>query len=125
MWLRQAQQCQHPDASATGKLLYGLTTSEVYFGTPKTNIGAIAFMNSLAQYSGGSVISGAQSVNVIPINSTSLNTTSAAAAQAINTGFVTSPANVANGVHLCFVSGSTDESGLITIGSNNGSCRLR
>jgi type II secretory pathway pseudopilin PulG len=108
-----------PDASATGKLLYGLTTSEVYYGTVKTNIGAVAFVNSLAQYSSGSVISGAQSVNVIPINGTSLNTTSAAAAQAINTRLATSPINVSNGVHLCFVSGGTNQSGLITIGSNN------
>lgn len=108
-----------PDASATGKLLYGLTTHEAYYGAVKTNIGAIAFVNSLAQYSSGSVISGAQSVNVIPINGTSLNTTSAAAAEAINARLSTSPINVANGIHICFVSGGTDQSGLITIGSNN------
>ena len=108
-----------PNATATGKLLYGLTTHEVYYGTVKTNIGAVAFVNSLAAYSSGSIISGAQQVQVIPINGTFLNVTQAQAAESINNRFTTSPINVANGVKLCFVSGGTNQSGLITIGSNN------
>jgi type II secretory pathway pseudopilin PulG len=108
-----------PDATANGKLLYGLSTGGMYYGTTTTNIGAIAFVNSLAEYSSGSIVSGAQHVNVIPINGTSLNATPTAAAEAINSRFTTSPINVGNGVHLCFVSGGTDQSGLITIGSNN------
>jgi prepilin-type N-terminal cleavage/methylation domain-containing protein len=108
-----------PDAAQTGKLLYGLTTHEVYYGTPKTNIGAIAFVSGLAQYSSGSIVSGAQQVNVIPINSTFLNATQRGAAEAINNNFTSSPVNVSNGIKLCFASGATNQSGLITIGSNN------
>jgi hypothetical protein len=55
---------------------------------------------------------------VLPVSGTSLNTTPAAAAEAINSRLGTSPINV-GGVRICFVSGGTDESGLITIGSNN------
>jgi len=108
-----------PDATATSKLLYGLTTHEVFYGTTKTNIGAVAFVNGLAQYSSGSIMSGAQQVNVIPINNTSLNASLRGAAESINNNFTSSPVNVSNGIKLCFVSGGTQQSGLITIGSNN------
>jgi type II secretory pathway pseudopilin PulG len=108
-----------PDASQPAKLLYGLTTHEVYYGTVKTNIGAVAFLNSLASYSSGSIVSGSQQVNVVPINGTGLNVTPAAAAETINSQLATSPINVSNGIKLCFASGGTQQSGLITIGSNN------
>jgi type II secretory pathway pseudopilin PulG len=107
-----------PDASTTGRLLYNVTTQNVtYNGTPGTQIGAIAFVNSLASATGDLV--GSQRVNVIPINTTTLNMGSAAAVQAINTTLATSPVNPSGGVRLCFVSGSTNQSGLITIGGNN------
>lgn len=107
-----------PDASQTGKLLYGLTTDTMQYGTG-TAIGAVAFVNSLAHYSDGAIVSGSQQVNVIPVTDTILDTSPTAAAEAINAHLATSPVNVANGVQLCFASGGTEQSGLITIGSNN------
>lgn len=111
----------YPDATSASdrkQLLYGLTTNEVYYGAVKTNIGAIAFVNSLAQYSSGSIVSGAQQVNLIPINQTFLDATVSGSVSAIENRFTTSPVNPANGAHICFVSGATNQSGLITIGSN-------
>lgn len=108
----------YPDASSRGTLKYGLTTREVYYGSPKTNIGAIAFVNSLASYSSGSIVSGSGHVNVIPINNSGLDVAQQNAVDTINSQLASSPVNPANGVHICFVSGGTDQSGLITIGSN-------
>jgi hypothetical protein len=108
-----------PDASSTGKLLYGLTTHFMNYDAGNTNVGAVAFVNSLAEYSSGSIVSGAQQVQVIPINNTGLNVSPNGAAESINNNFVASPINVADGVRLCFASGGTNQSGLITIGSNN------
>jgi type II secretory pathway pseudopilin PulG len=108
-----------PDASETKKLLYGLTTLSMNYGSGPTDIGAVAFVNSLAQYSSGSIVSGAQQVQVVPVNNTALNKTATEGAQLINANFTTSPVDVSGGVKLCFVSGGTSQSGLITIGNNN------
>lgn len=110
-----------PDASATKKLNYGLTVREVYYGATKTNIGSVGFVSSLASYSGNTLISGSQQVNVVPVNTTTLNSSAAAGAQAINTNFATSATSAINpssGVKICFVSAGSNQSGLITIGSN-------
>ena len=105
-----------PDATETKKLLYGLSTHEAYYGAVKTNIGSIAFAPSLVTYGTGT--SGAQQVNVIPINGSILEDTSLQGVQKINTGFASSPVNPTDGPKICFVSGSSDQSGLITIGTS-------
>jgi len=106
----------NPDATETKMLEYGLTTCTTFCssGAP---VGILAFVNSLASYSSGSIVSGSQQVNVIPVTGSALGLTKAAAAQKINTALATSTVNPAAGVNLCFVSGSTNQSGLITIGS--------
>jgi prepilin-type N-terminal cleavage/methylation domain-containing protein len=110
-----------PDASKRGQLLYGLSLQRISYGTAPatTNVGAIAFVNSLAPPgSSGGLISGSQRVNVVPISNSVLGATSYTAADTINTRFATSPVNIADGIRLCFVSGSTNQSGIITIGGN-------
>lgn len=106
-----------PDASSSARLLYGLTTDSMNYGSPAVNVGAVAFVSSLA--SGGGDMIGSQRVNVIPIDSTTLNAGTAATVQAINTSLATSEVNPSGGVKICFVSGGTNQSGLITIGGNN------
>lgn len=105
-----------PDGSSGGQLNYGLTTLKAYYGSPATNIGAVAFVNSLAAYSGNGLVSGSQQLNIIPITGSALNVTSQAAATAIGAGLAASPTNPSTGVSICFVSGTTNQSGLITIG---------
>lgn len=105
-----------PDGSSSGRLNYGLTTLRAYYGSPAANIGAVAFVNSLAAYSNGSLVSGSQQLNVIPITGSGLNVTSQAAATTIGAGLAASATNPSTGVSICFVSGTTNQSGLITIG---------
>lgn len=107
-----------PDAVDKRKLQFGLTTHSATYGTANTPIGAVAFANSLASYGSGTLVSGAQQVNVLPISGSTLNTSQLAAAQNINNTFGSSPVNPSGGIRLCFVSGGTNQSGLITIGSN-------
>jgi hypothetical protein len=107
-----------PDATSKSTLRYGLSTHEIYYGSPKVDVGAIAFVNTLASYSNGSIVSGSQQVNVIPINGTTLGATPVATAQAIDTNLASSPVNPSGGTKLCFVSGGSNQSGLITIGGS-------
>ncbi|HEX8762821.1 MAG TPA: type II secretion system protein [Candidatus Saccharimonadales bacterium] len=100
-----------PDASEVKPLLYGLTTT----GTNTT--GTIAFVNKLSA-SADSIISGEQQVNVIPVTNTPYGLTQQVGAQRINSNLGSSTVNPAGGVSLCFKSGGTNQSGLITIGSN-------
>jgi len=107
-----------PDAVDKRTLQYGLTTLWARYGVANTPIGAVAFTTSLASYNGNSLVSGAQQTNVIPITGSSLNVTQQAAAEEINTQLASSPINPTGGIHICFVSGGSNQSGLITIGSN-------
>ncbi|MFI5275444.1 MAG: type II secretion system protein [Candidatus Saccharimonadales bacterium] len=103
-----------PNASVTHELHDGLhVVSMTYNGN---NVGAVAFISSLGQYSGGSLLSGSQTISLIPIVGSSRNATSASAVDAIDTHLATSPQNPSGGVQICFASGGTNESGLITIG---------
>lgn len=103
-----------PDASTSGALHYGLNVVSMKSGG--NNIGAVAFISSLGQFSGGSLVSGSQTLSLIPIYSSSLNATEGATVDAINTKIVSSPVNPNGGVQICFASGGTKQSGLITIG---------
>lgn len=105
-----------PDITEKKNLQFGLTTLWIRNGAAP--IGAFGFMNKLATYSSGSILSGAQQVEVVAITGTTLNSTQLDGAQAINANIAASPINPASGVQICFVSGGSDQSGLITIGSN-------
>lgn len=105
-----------PEVTDEKTLQYGLTTLWIRSGA--TNYGAIGFMNKLASYSSGSIVSGSQQVDVVAINGTSLDETELEGAQSINANLATSTVNPSAGVQLCFISGGSEQSGLITIGSN-------
>jgi type II secretory pathway pseudopilin PulG len=125
----------YPDASTSGILNGGLTVACMkYFTTPPaapvvpsdpctaggTAIGAFAIASSLGSYSGGDLVSGSQQQNIIPISPSALNKTAKAIVQAIDkhlysSGALASPASV---VAICFVSGGTNQSGLVTVGGS-------
>jgi len=105
-----------PDASVSSTLHYGLNVVSMASGGH--NIGAVAFISSLGQYSGGQLVSGSQTLSLIPIYNSSLNATEGATVDAINTNLASSPVNPSSGVQICFASSGTKQSGLITIGGS-------
>lgn len=104
-----------PDVTEKKKLQYGLTTLWVRSGG--TDYGAVGFLNKLASYSASGIVGGAQQVDLVAVPGTSLNQSQINGAQAINTNLETSTINPANGVQICFVSGGSEQSGIVTIGS--------
>lgn len=108
-----------PDVSVPTPLQGGLTTVDngmrYYDGATWTQVGAIAFVTTLASYSSGGITSGSQQVNLIGINGSSLGQTKPQAASAINSYLATNP-SPAQAAQICFVSAGTDQSALITIG---------
>lgn len=112
-----------PNSQRDEKLQYGLTTGRMYYnGNTSNAIGAIAIVSSLASYDNGNLQATSQQLNVIPMDGTALDQDPGAAVAAMNTKLRTASIdadkNPTNGVQLCFVSGGTQQSGLITIGSN-------
>lgn len=115
----------YPDASISGMLHSGLTAVSMNYvdgGGAKHPIGAVAFLSSLGNYNGSSLLSGSQQLSLVPVagsgNAGTLSTNPLKVVDAINNNLATSPVNPAGGVQICFASGGTKQSGLITIGSN-------
>lgn len=110
----------YPDASTRGELRSGLTVKWMRYtsGAATTNIGAVAFVSGLGQYNGTQLLSGAQQVSLVPITSTSINNTTVSTVDAINNNLASSPVSPNGGVQICFQSGGTQQSGLVTIGSS-------
>ena len=114
----------YPDLSVYDKLQNGLTTSRMWYnnGGSDVEIGAVAFITSLAQYSSGNIVSGAGQVNIVPVDGTSLSAASTTVVEAMNSdggnALASSPVNPVNGVYICFSSASTDQYGLVKIGGN-------
>jgi prepilin-type N-terminal cleavage/methylation domain-containing protein len=104
-----------PDASVSNELHDGLNVVSMKSGG--NNFGAVAFISSLGQYSGGTLLSGSQNISLIPVNTSALNATPQTTVDAINKKLATSPQNPNGGVQICFASAGTNQSGLITIGS--------
>jgi prepilin-type N-terminal cleavage/methylation domain-containing protein len=107
-----------PDASTPGRLQYGLTICKTPATCNQTNVGAVAFMNSLASYSSGAIVSGSQQLKIIPITGSTLNVSSGNAAATINSNIAASP-EATGSVSFCFISASSNQSGLIRIGNAN------
>jgi type II secretory pathway pseudopilin PulG len=122
-----------PDESQAEPLNYGLSARCIkYFSsatipsplcgaTTGTNVGAVAFLNTLGTYSGSQLLSGSQQLNFYPVVATSVNQSSVSQVDKINDNLTISPANPAGGVQICFASGSTNQSALASIGTNHGS----
>jgi prepilin-type N-terminal cleavage/methylation domain-containing protein len=124
-----------PDITGdTSNLLYGLRTSAAQVPTPKAMyytdstgsypIGSFALVSSLGSYNQGNINSGSGQVNLLPIaSSSSLTNPSSTEVEGINSFLasanVDNALNPSDGVTICFTSGSSTQSGKITIGFNN------
>lgn len=109
----------YPNSTEKKTLQYGLSLVSMKVGSQ--DIGAVGFFGSLVPINsnGGNLLSGAQTVQVVPIPNSSLDTTARAAVDTINAMDTASlNINPTSGVVLCFQSGGTNQYGLITIGSN-------
>lgn len=117
-----------PNASQAGRLLYGLQAVSMTYtqGGTKRPIGAVAFISGLGTYQNSQLLSGTQQIVMVPVGNsggtgTPFSTDSGQVVDAINRNLkdpALSPQNPDGGVQICFASGGTDQSGLITIGSN-------
>jgi type II secretory pathway pseudopilin PulG len=108
----------------TGELHNGLRAISMKYvvGASKTDIGAVAFLSGLGSYSGGELMSGTQQMMLVPVTNSGTvpNTTISGVESAINARLrlADSLVDPSGGVQICFQSGGTSQSGLITIGSN-------
>lgn len=122
-----------PNASLKKQLLFGLQAVSMRYvnGGVSTPISAVAFVSSLGQYAGGQLLSGTQQLSLVPVNGSStieggkLATEPGRVVDAINNNLATSPLNPTGGVEICFASGATNQSGLVTLGSNNRSISVK
>jgi type II secretory pathway pseudopilin PulG len=117
--------------STVGRLEYGLTT--VWMRTASTDIGAVAFLmepGSLDANSSNGFSGGKQQVDLIPLPGTSLSDQIDTAVGHIESELndanlsANAPINPDAGVQICFASGGTNQSGLITIGSSGRQLRV-
>ena len=111
-----------PNDTVLGQLEYGLKTVGMTYtsGAVTKTIGAVAFV-----YNVGST-AGSQQYELIPINSSALNTSMQTTSNAIDStvagsGLVGSPADPSGGVTICFASPGTSQFGILTIGGSNSS----
>jgi prepilin-type N-terminal cleavage/methylation domain-containing protein len=117
-------------------LPFGISVVSVTWsnGKIKHPVGAIGFFTTFATYGNsgtvGGLNNGSRNVQIIPIPNSSLNDTKLTEVNNINSlsssgntvyGYAgaTSQKDPIGGIKICFNSGSTNESGLITIGSLN------
>ncbi|HEX8183045.1 MAG TPA: hypothetical protein VF575_05595 [Candidatus Saccharimonadales bacterium] len=119
------------DSFEQRKLLYGLTVSKMYYdGVATNNIRAFGFssrLNSLADDDPS------QQLDLVAIPSNPAPVDTANGVRQINgslinaAGFPAAVVNPSKGIQICFNSGSTDQSGLITLGGSNrqGSVQLK
>lgn len=116
--------------STAVNLQYGLQT--VWMKSEGNNIGAVGFLMEPGKANGGSPTgysSGAQQVDLVPLRSVHLDeglTTAVGQIQDNTLGsgglrdtslLTAAPINPPDGVQICFASGTTGQSGLVTIGS--------
>ncbi|HEX7963911.1 MAG TPA: type II secretion system protein [Candidatus Saccharimonadales bacterium] len=118
-----------PDITTTNILQNGLaTTPAMPSGHPRMwynnggadiSVGAVAFVPSFPQYTSNSLNSGSQQISIYPVTGTMLGATKQVTATAINANLASSVQNPSAGVSVCFASGGTNESGLLTIGGGS------
>jgi prepilin-type N-terminal cleavage/methylation domain-containing protein len=118
--------------STTNQLEYGLHTyatggaSSMNYsinGGGLSGIGAFALVYSFASYGvGGTIVSGSQQVNVVPLTSSQLGESETQLVSDVKNNLPSSP-DPASGtrISICVASGTTKQYGIVTIGgSNNG-----
>lgn len=109
----------------TVNLQYGLTAAWIKVGsggghdTPTAD--SVIFLNDLGSTSGsGDLISGAQAVDVYALT----GSIDLGSQRSIAANLAASTANPAGGVQICLNSGTTKQSGLITIGGSSGATNV-
>lgn len=114
----------YPDNSVNATLQHGLKVVRMWYvnGGADVEIGGVAFVNSLAQYSGGTIVSGSGQVNMIALDGTSLAASKLEAAELMNDDsgkkISTGTLNPSGGIFICFESGTTDDYGIVKIGGD-------
>ena len=119
-------------AADTSNLLHGIKIRDMYYGSPRKDIAAFAVVKSLGSYSmsSGALQSGSTQINIIPIVNTTLGATPDpdTTINAINVndrtnkpgqGLADGEVNPSGGIKMCFVSGGSNQSGLIEIGGSS------
>jgi prepilin-type N-terminal cleavage/methylation domain-containing protein len=115
-----------PNSTTITQLEGGISVDSMWYGGDKTKtIAAFAFTSSLGTINGSGILTGTQQINIIPVTSTALTQTTAATPGTIHSVLSNAAAlvNPSGGVQICFASGGTDQSGLVTIGNNGTSGR--
>lgn len=104
----------------TKPLQNGLSVQRIWYGEAATavSVGAVGFTTYFATQDGSPF--GRQSVQVIPVGETSFDNDGIAKINENLKDPGKSPHNPAGGVKMCFTSGTTDQSGLITLGGGSG-----
>lgn len=93
-------------------LSYGLSVKSA-------TAGAVGFISELGSLNdGGSYNSGSQPVDLMPIRTSALNMPKPSMISVINSNLAASPTNPSGGFMICFQSGGTNQTALMTIGSN-------
>lgn len=100
------------DVTETKNLSYGLSVKSATAGA----VGFISEMGSLGD--SGSYKSGSQPVDLIPVQGAAINASKSNVVTMIDSNLGASPVNPPGGVKVCFQSGSTNQTALLTIGSN-------
>ncbi|HET8709295.1 MAG TPA: type II secretion system protein [Candidatus Saccharimonadales bacterium] len=100
------------DVTETKTLSYGLSVKSA-------TAGAVGFISELGSLDdGGNYNSGTQPVDLMPVTGTNIGMPESGTISAINNNLTTSPANPTGGFTVCFQSGNTNQTALMTIGSN-------
>ena len=115
----------YPDNSVNEQLQGGLKVVRMWYnnGGGDQEIGAVAFVNSLAQYSSGNIVSGAGQVSMVAIPGTSLDQSKLDAVEIMNNDAGNAIANgiinPTGGIYVCFDSGGTNQYGIVKIGGES------
>lgn len=98
-------------------LKYGLSAQKmVYNDGGEFGVGAVGFFSSLGQYSGGSLVSGSQTVELRPVKNTALGNDETAVSSVVNANNL--DVIPSGGVTVCFNSGGTDQHANLVIGGS-------
>jgi len=104
------------DAYSAKTLEYGLTVSQTYMTLhPTDSVGAIGFITNLSSLGTGD---GSQRTDVVAIPNVLLGKATPEGAREINANVKFGVVNLAGGINICFNSGGTNQSALISIGGS-------
>ena len=113
------------DATERHTVPYGLSVKSMKIGGAGPSIGSVGFISSLGSFSNsGAYQSGAQKVDLVAVPNSAIGDDETSGVAKINSQLKNAElpgslyVNPANGVQICLQSGGTNQTALITIGSN-------